>query len=126
MAVFVTVRGAQNLSIELQCSDALKLSQAEALVTAVIDLNRTPLAAAGAVTFAEGDYTAQITLKNLKLLSASTPAANTRALQGSVDVEMKATRALRADEGKPIRRIRTPGAPVGDVRPVDIIIGIDA
>ena len=43
-----------------------------------------------------------------------------------VEVELKTTRALRSDEGRPIAQIRTPGRPADPARRVDIEIGVDA
>jgi hypothetical protein len=124
-AVFVKMKGIQNLSVLLQSSDAAKLSQAEALVMAVIDLNRKQLVNASAATFTDGDYTSVITISSLKVIGTSGPAANTRSLECQADVELKATRALGADEGKPIQVIRSPGLTVNAAHPVNINIGVD-
>ena len=54
------------------------------------------------------------------------PAANRRDLHYQVEVELKITRSLREDEGRPIVRVRTPGRPLDPARPVDIEIGVEA
>jgi len=110
----------------LQATDAAPLEEAEALVTSVIALNRQHLIENASETFEDGDYGAQVEIKNLKLQKGTSPAPNQRLLTLQAEIELKAMRALRDDEGKPIERIRTPGRPVHPERKVDIEIEVEA
>lgn len=121
-AVFTLLKAAHTVTVELQSADSAKLEQAAALVVAVIALNRAQLAEAARAGFEEGDYGAHISIKSLQLLGGTRPAPDRHLLTLHVAVELKASRALREDEGRPITRIRTPGRPVDPNRPVDIEI----
>jgi hypothetical protein len=124
-AVFVKVKALQNFGVQLQGGNAAQLDQAEALVTAVVELNRKRIVDQSSGVFNDGDYTAQVSIQNLKFLRGSSPAPNVRLLEFTAEVELKALRSLAADEGKPILRITSPGLTAA-VRPVDIDIGVDA
>ena len=54
------------------------------------------------------------------------PADGQRLLTVLAEMELKASRALGADEGRPIVRIRTPGRPVDPSRPVDVQFDVEA
>jgi hypothetical protein len=205
-AVFTTIKATQTLTLQLEASDADRLEQAEALVVAVIALNRQRLVDEAGATFVgdgqqerflfgigsgyrrglnenkvtsglrtafqtngmplsqnaaisteepdnrwrltdgertytirkaenqlnvyqttdvKGDYSATVAIKSLKLLKGTSPALNQRLLTLQAEIELKAARALREDEGVPIERIRTPGRPVDAERPVDIQIEVE-
>jgi len=126
-AVFTTVKTADTVLVQLQSSaaDAGPLEQAEALVVAVIALNRQQLVDQARRTYEDGEYGATTELKGLTLLKGTSPAADTRLLTLRAEGEVKATRALREDEGRPIVRIRTPGRPIDPSRPVDIRIDVE-
>ncbi len=126
VAVFVKLKAVQRFSVQLSSKDAAKLQQAEALCIAVIDLNRKKLVEQSGARFTDGDYGAEISVKSLQLLEGASPTADVRHLQFSADIELKATRTLAADEGKPILRIRTTSQPVDPTRPVDIQIDVEA
>jgi hypothetical protein len=126
VAVFVKVKALQKFSVQLSSTDTAKLQEAEALCIAVIDLNRKQLAEQSGASFTDGDYDAEISVKSLQLLQGASPTTNARNLQFSADVELKATRALAADEGRPILRIRTTSLPLDPTRPVDIEIDVEA
>jgi hypothetical protein len=119
-AVFTRLKAAQILTVQLQSAEAAKLEQAEALVATVIALNRPFLVESAQASFADGDYGAHIDILSLKLLKGTRPAADLRLLTLQVEMELKASRALREDEGRPITRIHTPGRPIDANRPVDI------
>ena len=99
-AVYTKIKAQQTLSLGLASSDADQLEQAEALVLAVMALNRQRLIDESRATYEDGDYGAE--------------------------VEVKATRALREDEGLPIVRIRSPGRPLDPDRSIDIHIEVGA
>ena len=120
IAVFTKLKVAHTLTVHLESSDAARLNQAEALAIAVIELNRSHLAAAAHATFEDGDYGVDIELKGLKLSKGTSPGLTQRVLTLQGEIELKARRALREDEGKPIKSIRTPGRPSDPARPVDI------
>lgn len=123
-AVYTTVKTADTVLVRLQSSDAAALEQAEALVVAVITLNRQQLVDEGRQTYQDGEYGATAEIKSLALLQGTSPAADTRLLTLRAEGEVKVTRALRDDEGRPIVRIRTPGRPLDPNRPVDIRIDV--
>jgi hypothetical protein len=127
-AVFTTVKTADTVLVQLQAAEAgsAALEQAEALVVAVIALNRQQLVDEARRTYEEGDYGATTELKGLALLKGTSPAADTRLLTLQAEAEVKATRALRDDEGRPIVRILTPGRPVDPSRPIDIRIDVES
>ncbi|HKP87309.1 MAG TPA: hypothetical protein VJZ26_14490 [Blastocatellia bacterium] len=125
-AVYAKLKFGQDLAVQLQSNDAAKLEQAEALAVAVIALNRPQLIEQGREIFREGDYGAEMEVKSLHLIKGTTPAANTRLLHFRAEIELKATRALADDEGKPIQRIRTAARPLDARRAVDIRIDVEA
>jgi hypothetical protein len=49
-----------------------------------------------------------------------------RLLLVRAELELKASRALREDEGMPIERILTPGRPPDPDRPIDVHIDVEA
>lgn len=136
IAVFTVVKFNQVLSVVMQAAESAvaQLDRCEALATGVIELNRQALLDASAATYDDGDYEARVKTNSFKLLEGNRPggnpssafAANQRRLVYTAEVELKITRALHEDEGRPIVRIRTPGKPVDPQRPVDIEIGVDA
>ena len=125
-AVYLKVKLVQNFALQLVSSDAARLEQAEALALAAVMLNRKRLVDLSPQLFSSGDYSAAVNVESLKLLKGSSPVTDTRLLHFSAEVTVKAARAMGADEGKPIIRIRTPGRPVDPDRPVDINIGVEA
>ncbi len=126
VAVFTMLKLHQTLSIVLKAADAAQLERCDALVIGVVELNRQTLLESSAATFDDGDYAATVKTNSLTLLEGSSPSTEERRLTYQVEVEIKSTRALRTDEGRPIARIRTPGRPIDPGRPVDINIGVDA
>jgi hypothetical protein len=131
IAVFTVVKFSQVLSVVLEApeSAAAQLERCEALATGVIELNRQALLDASAATYDDGDYGARVKTNSFKLLEGGRPGgdpgANQRRLVYTAEVELKITRALHDDEGRPIVRIRTPGRPVDPQRPVDIEVGVE-
>jgi hypothetical protein len=125
-SVFTKLKYGQDLTLQLQAADAAAADRAAALAVAAIALNRPQLITAGAETLSEGNYGVQIEIKVLHLVKGTAPLTNTRLLQFRAEIELKATRALAADEGKPIRRISSVGVPVDARRPVDIRVDVDA
>jgi hypothetical protein len=109
----------------MESTSAQKVQQAESLAVAVIALNRQRLMTEGAYEFEEGDYGVAATVKSLKLIQG-TASPKKRTLDFSAEIELKATRAMSEDEGRPILRIRTEGLPDGAGRPVDIRIDVEA
>ena len=124
--MFTVVKFNQLLSVVLESADAAQLERCEALAAGVIELNRQALLDASAAAYDDDDYGAGVKTNSFKLLEGNRPAANQRRLVYTAEVELKITRALHGDEGRPIVRIRTPGRPVDPQRPVDIEIGVDA
>jgi hypothetical protein len=102
------------------------LEQAESLMVAVIQLNRQRLVHEARATYEDGDYGAVVELKNVGLVRGTRPADDTRALVVRAELELKASRALREDEGVPIERILTPGRPLDPDRPIDVHIDVEA
>ncbi len=125
-AMFTMLNVNQTLTVQMQSTQAAQLAQAEALAIGVIELNRQEVVDAAAVTYSGGDYSAAVTVKSLKLLQGSSPGVDERHLTYHAEIELKATRALAVDEGKPITRIRTPGRPLDPDRAVDVYIQVDA
>jgi hypothetical protein len=138
IAVFTVVKFNQVLSVVLEAADsstaAAQMERCEALATGVIELNRQALLDASTATYDDGDYEARVKTNSFKLLEGSRPGSdpgsntgtNQRRLVYTAEVELKITRALHDDEGRPILRIRTPRRPVDPQRPVDIEVGVDA
>jgi hypothetical protein len=125
-AVYTKVKAVQHLDVRLETSDAGLLERAEALVVAVIQLNRQRLADEARAGYEDGDYGAVVELKNVGLVRGSTPEDDTRLLLLRAELELKASRALGEDEGAPIERILTPGRPVDPDRPIDVHIDVEA
>jgi hypothetical protein len=125
-AVFVRLKGSLTFTAQLQSDNAARLEQAEALALAAVALNRRALVEGSLQTFADGDYSAAIALETLTLVRTSAPSSTLRLLHYAAEVAVRGARALGADEGRPIERIRTPGQPVDPDKRVDIRIGVDA
>jgi hypothetical protein len=125
-AVFTKIQYGQDLILVLQSTDPATLERATALAVAVVALNWPQLVAAGHETLQAGNYGAQIEIKSLQLVRGTTPTPDTRRLQFRAEIELKATRALGADEGRPIQRIFTPSQLVDPRRRVDIKIDVEA
>ena len=126
IAVFVKIKYAANISITFQAADAAALDRAESLGVGAILLNLPRLVTSGAELLQEGNYSVQTTVKSLELASGSAPAGNSRRVVLNGSFELKATRALSADEGRPIVRIRTASEPIDPRRPIDIKIDVEA
>lgn len=126
IAVFIMLKLHQTISVVLESADANQLEQSEALVAGVIELHRQELLDNSTATFNDGEYAATVTANSLKLIEGNSPTDEQRQLIYQVEIELKSTRALRDDEGRPIVHIRTPGRPLDPARPVDIAIGVDA
>lgn len=124
-AVFTRVTLVETLNVRLESPDPAKLREAEALALAVIELNRTHFTDAARVTFEDGDYGANVHVKGLTLLKGTAPSATERLLALRAEIELRARRALRDDEGRPITSIRSPGRPDSDRR-VDIDVELNA
>jgi len=125
-AVFTKLKVVQTLTVQLESGEARKLNEAQALAVAVVELNRPQLIAAARATFEDGDYTAAVELKSLKLQNGAAPSATQRTLTLQAEIEMKARRALREDEGKPITTIKSPGRPADPARPIDVDVELNA
>lgn len=124
-AVYIRLKVVHTFSLLLESNSAPKVQQAESLGVAVIALNRRRLMEEGAYSFGEGDYGVAATIKSLKLVEG-TASPKKRRLDFSAEIELKATRAMSEDEGRPILRIRTEGRPLDPGRPVDIRIDVEA
>ncbi len=85
--------------------------------------------------YVDGDYGASIEIKSLKFVHGTGPEPNRRLLilpagekrhlTLQAEIEIRATRALREDEGVLIQRIASPGRPVDAARPIAIDIDIE-
>lgn len=126
IAVFTTFKINQTMSIQLESAAADQLEACEALAAGIIEFQRQELLDSSRTTYEGGDYRATVKANSLKLLEGSSPLPGRRLLTYQVEIELKATRALRGDEGRPIVQVRTPGRPVDPARRVDIEIGVDA
>lgn len=127
-AVFTKIKAAQTVSVRLQSTNPARLHEAEALTIAVIQLNRQRLTDEARALYEDGDYSAAVELKALKLAKGArlTEGSNhIRLLTLHVDYELKAIRALAEDEGTPIQRILSPGRAPTPERPIDIDVQVD-
>lgn len=127
-AVFTIIKANKTLIIDLQTAadNFGHIDQAEALTAGVIALNREYLIEHAAVTYADGDYNAQIAIKNLKLISGTSAANHQRRLKYQAETELKINRALREDEGQLIEYILSPGREANSDRPIDVDINVEA
>lgn len=126
VAVFTTLKLRQTLHLQFSAPNVGQLERCTALAIGALELNRSALLDGSAATFGDGEYTTSIKITSLRLLEGSSPSGEARRLVYEAEIELKSTRALRSDEGRPIARIRTPGRPVDGARPVDIVVGVDA
>jgi hypothetical protein len=128
-AVFTKLKAAQTVSVRLQSSNAARLSEAEALTIAVIQLNRQRLIDEARAFYENGDYSAAVEIKSLKLVKGAQLTENgaspVRLLTLHVNYELKAIRALAEDEGMPIQRILSPGRAPTPKHPIDIDVQVD-
>jgi hypothetical protein len=124
--VFAKLKGTRTFAVRLETDDPGRLAQAEALAIAAIQLNRARLAEGSADAFAGGDYASQLGIDSLRFEQVTAPSAAARLLHYRAGVAIKVSRALAADEGRPIVRIRTPGRALDPARPVDVDARVDA
>ena len=124
-AIYTKVNAAQTIDVELGSSEAGLLDKAEALVVAVIQLNRERLVEEARAVYEDGDYGAQLELKNLVVVRGS-HADDARVLTLRAELELRASRALGEDEGAPIEHILTPGRPLDPNRLVDVYPDLEA
>lgn len=120
-AVFTQLKSLHPMPVRLLAGEGeeVKADRAESLALAAYALNRDALMTAGGFTQTGGGYTVQGTIKSLTLQKGSAPSQGVRRLVMEVEAELKISRALGADEGKPILRILSPGRGAGG-RKVDI------
>jgi hypothetical protein len=126
IAVFTILRATQQVGLLLDTDDGARLARAEALLAGLMALNGQQLADQGTATYESGEYGAVVRIKGLRFTGISSPVPRQRLLAYKVEVETRVTRALRSDEGAPIRHITTPGRPLDPQRPVDIQIEVEA
>jgi hypothetical protein len=129
VAVFTTFKAEQVVSVQLQAADASQVGQAEALASGVIQLSLSDLIAQSAATYDSGDYSVTVSAKSLKIIEGrgvAVDGAFVREIIYHAEIELKANRALRTDEGAVITRIITEGRPVDPNRAIDVHIGVDA
>jgi hypothetical protein len=129
IAVFTTFKAEQVIAVQMQAADANQVEQAEALAAGVIQLSLSDLIAQSAATYDSGDYSVTVSAKGLKLIEGRSLIANgdfVREIIYNAEIELKANRALRTDEGAVITRIITEGRPIDPNRVIDIHIGVDA
>ena len=126
VAVYARLKYRHDLALLLENNDPAVLGKAEDLAIAVLALNHPQIVSAASQSLQEGNYGAQIEVKKLHFFKGDAPSASSRRVLFHAEMEMKVTRALAADEGKAIARIRTvPG--VGDPkRPIDIRVDVEA
>ncbi len=125
-AVFVKRKLVHEFALQLQSSDPAHLADSEALTIAVVELNRKQLASAAAQRSDSGDYAAELSVVGLSVVGGTASVANTRVLNFTADLEIKAMRALAADEGTQISTIVSPGETADAQHPVRIAAGVDA
>jgi hypothetical protein len=129
-AVFSALKATRRLGVALEGAggDTSRLREAEALATAVVELNRDRLAQDAATRYQGGDYASSARVDRLRLLEATgpTPSSTARVLTFEAELALRVDRALRDDEGTPIEHIRTPGRPHDPDRKIDIAIEIEA
>ncbi|NET38431.1 MAG: hypothetical protein F6K19_41620 [Cyanothece sp. SIO1E1] len=123
-AIFTKLKILQRLNLQLESTNPAALEQAESLVVGVLNLNRQTLIDAAQITYESGDYNTNLDIKSLHLTKGTEPTVATRSLTLEAESELKATRALRDDEGQPIERIRTTSRPLVPERPIDIHIDV--
>lgn len=125
-AVFTKLKLSHTLTLTLSSSDTAALGQSESLLVGLIALNRQALIDTANATYEEGEYGVTLEIKNLLLTQGSQTEDNSRTLTLAAESELKATRALREDEGMPIERILTNGRPRTPDRAIDIHIDVNA
>lgn len=125
-AIYTKIKALQTVEVRLEASGAGSLERAESLAVAVIQLNRQHLLEEARASYEGGEYVAIVELKNLSVLRGVRQAGDVRLLTLQADLELRAGRALREDEGVPIERIRTSGRPPDPDRPVDVYIDVES
>lgn len=127
-SVFTKLKAIQSLSLQLQLNseDETQLEAAEALSIGFIELNRQTLIDNANALYEEGDYGAAISIKSLKCLGGEAQGDSERQLNYQAEIELKASRALRENEGQPIEYILTPGQTPNQEYPIDVDIEVNA
>jgi hypothetical protein len=129
IAVFTTFKAEQVISVQVQAADAGRVERAEALASGVIQLRLSDLIKQSAATYESGEYSVTISAKGLKIMEGGSLAADgvfVREIVYNAEIELKAHRALRTDEGAVITRIITEGRPIDPNRAIDVHIDVDA
>ncbi|MFH7245308.1 MAG: hypothetical protein ACHWZW_20925 [Spirulina sp.] len=125
-AIFTKLKLLHTLTLTLTSRDPNQLEQAEALLVGWVALHRQTLIEATAMAHTGGDYGTALDLKTLLLTHGEQVGSDHRTLTLTAESELKATRALRDDEGQPIERILTNGRPGSAEGRIDIHIDVQA
>ena len=123
-AVFTKLKSVHRVNVLLAGEDEAQLERGAVLALAAFALNRDAVMQGGAFSQSGGDYQAQGEVKSLAL-RRGIALPGTRTLVMDAEVELKVSRALAEDEGRPIERIVTPGGAPG-ARRVDVRIDVQA
>lgn len=123
-AVFTRLKSVHRVNVVLLGEDEAQLERGEVLALAAFALNREAVMRDGAFSESGGDYQARGEVKSLAL-RRGIAGPGTRTLVMDAEVELKVSRALAEDEGRPIERILTPGGAPG-ARRVDVRIDVQA
>ena len=126
VAVFAKINYSHELAVLLQNSDPAALDKGEDMALAVLALNRPRLLSAAVQTLQEGAYAARIEVKKLQFVRGDSPAPDSRRIFIHAEMGIKVTRALPADQGKPITHIRTVPGVGNPKKPIDIRVDVEA
>lgn len=124
-AVFTKLKSLHEMQVSLSADGSATAERAELLALAAFALGREAVMKAGAFAESGGGYEALGEIKSLKLRRGSAPSQGIRTLTLDAEVELKVSRALGEDEGRPITRILSPGKAPGE-RKVDVGIDVQA
>jgi hypothetical protein len=124
VVVEVAVRVAQVVRVGLGGAEPVALERAEALVIALLTLERRRIAGAVGAEYTDGDYGAAVTAESVDVLGGAAADGGGRWLEIRARLDIAASRSPREDEGAPIARIATPGRPPRPDRPVDVAIDV--
>jgi hypothetical protein len=118
--IFTSIKAVNTVEIELTSTDSANLFAAESLAVSIIQLNRDILRENAESSVSDGDYTVVTSIKKLVIHRGTFTQGGSLVIALDAESEVKASRALRADEGVVIERIASAGATPDPNRPVQI------
>jgi len=119
VAAATRLKAQHRLSLQIAAADAQGAERAFTLALSVIIMHRETLLRTSGFSWAANGYQAAGSIKALRFYAGAVPSSALRTMALEAEVDLRLERLLGDDEGRPIRRIVSPGRTAGS-KPIDI------